>query len=100
MDDSTPDRRVTVFFDIDNTLIDNDRAKTELSARIAALLGEKGERRFWGLYEDVRREQGLVNIPLMLARFGDRGGRGPRLERRRAATATLRPRRHRDGFSL
>lgn len=70
MDGSTPDRRVTLFFDVDNTLIDNDRAKQDLSAHIAALLGKEGERRFWGLYEDVRREQGLVNIPLMLARFG------------------------------
>ncbi len=71
MDDSTPDRRVTLFFDVDNTLIDNDRAKQDLSSHIAALLGEEGERRFWGLYEDIRREQGLVNIPLMLARFGE-----------------------------
>jgi FMN phosphatase YigB (HAD superfamily) len=86
MDASTPDRRVTVFFDVDNTLIDNDRAKSELSARIAALLGKKGEHRFWGLYEDVRREQGMVNIPLMLARFGDEAAADPALsddERRR-----------------
>ena len=71
MDDPTPARRVTVFFDVDNTLIDNDRAKRDLSARIAALLGAEGERRFWGLYEEVRRRQGLVNIPLMLARYGE-----------------------------
>ena len=71
MDDSRPDHRVTVLFDVDNTLIDNDRAKRDLSARIAALLGKEGERRFWGLYEEVRREQGLVNIPLVLARFGE-----------------------------
>jgi FMN phosphatase YigB (HAD superfamily) len=66
---SAPGRRVTVFFDVDNTLIDNDRAKGDLRAAIAALLGSDGERRFWDLYEAVRREQGLVNIPLMLARF-------------------------------
>ena len=86
MDQAVPERRVTVFFDVDNTLIDNDRAKRELSARIAALLGEEGERRFWGLYEDVRREQGLVNIPLMLARFGEAADADPAVsddERRR-----------------
>ena len=84
--DSAPPRRVTVFFDVDNTLIDNDQAKRELSARIAALLGEEGERRFWALYEEVRREQGLVNIPLMLARFGEEAETDPALsadERRR-----------------
>ena len=71
MDQGAPARRVTVLFDVDNTLIDNDRAKTDLSARIAALLGAAGERRFWEMYEEVRRDRGLVNIPLILARFSD-----------------------------
>jgi FMN phosphatase YigB (HAD superfamily) len=64
-------RRVTFLFDVDNTLIDNDRAKADLSARIAGLLGVAGERRFWELYEEVRHERGLVNIPLLLARYRD-----------------------------
>ena len=68
----TPPYRVTFFFDVDNTLIDNDRAKADLSAGIAALLGEAGERGFWEEYETVRRETGMVNIPLQLARFGTR----------------------------
>lgn len=63
------ERRVTVLFDVDNTLVDNDRAKGELSKQIATVLGSAGERRFWELYEEVRRELGLVNIPLLLARF-------------------------------
>ena len=86
MNQAAPDRRVTTFFDVDNTLIDNDRAKGELRAAMAALLGEEGERRFWQLYEEVRREQGLVNIPLMLARFGEETDTDPALsntERRR-----------------
>jgi FMN phosphatase YigB (HAD superfamily) len=81
-----PERRVTFLFDVDNTLVDNDRAKRDLSARIAAVLGAAGERRFWELYEEVRRERGLVNIPLILARFGDELGADPALddaERRR-----------------
>ena len=71
MSGTSPERRVTFLFDVDNTLIDNDRAKNDLSTRIAALLGKSGERRFWDLYEEVRRDRGLVNIPLILARFGD-----------------------------
>lgn len=69
MADANPPRRVTWLFDVDNTLIDNDRAKGDLSARIGALLGADGERRFWDLYEEVRRERGLVNIPLILASY-------------------------------
>jgi FMN phosphatase YigB (HAD superfamily) len=71
MSETSPGRRVTFLFDVDNTLIDNDRAKADLSARIAGLLGVAGERRFWDLYEEVRHDRGLVNIPLILARYGD-----------------------------
>ena len=71
MSETSPERRVTFLFDVDNTLIDNDRAKADLSARIAGLLGVVGERRFWELYEEVRHDRGLVNIPLLLARYGD-----------------------------
>lgn len=69
MAEANPPRRVTWLFDVDNTLIDNDRAKDDLSARIGAVLGETGERRFWELYEEVRRDRGLVNIPLILASY-------------------------------
>src|SRR5215213_4114268 len=71
MSATSPERRVTFLFDVDNTLIDNDRAKKGLSAGIAELLGVAGERRFWELYEDVRHDLGLVNIPLLLARYDD-----------------------------
>ena len=80
MSEAVPERRVTFLFDVDNTLIDNDRAKKDLSARIATLLGEAGERRFWELYEEVRRERGLVNIPLILARFGEELAADPSLD--------------------
>src|SRR5215212_8152678 len=80
MSATSTERRVTFLFDVDNTLIDNDRAKKDLSARIAELLGVAGERRFWELYEEVRRDLGLVNIPLILARFGDELDADPSLE--------------------
>src|SRR5215211_6268677 len=88
------ERRVTFLFDVDNTLIDNDRAKKELSARIAELLGVAGERRFWELYEGVRHDLGLVNIPFILARYSDELDADPSLNdaerrRRRFALADL-----------
>jgi FMN phosphatase YigB (HAD superfamily) len=86
MSETLPKRRVTFLFDVDNTLIDNDRAKADLSARIAELLGVAGEQRFWELYEEVRHDRGLVNIPLLLARYGDELDADPSLtddERRR-----------------
>ena len=80
MSETSPERRVTFLFDVDNTLIDNDRAKKDLSARIAELLGVAGEQRFWELYEVVRHDRGLVNIPLLLARYGHELDADPSLD--------------------
>lgn len=89
-----PPRRVTFLFDVDNTLIDNDRAKRDLSTRIGEVLGEDGERRFWDLYEEVRRPRGLVNIPLILAAYAAEIDADPTLDeaerrRRRFALADV-----------
>ncbi len=62
---------LTVLFDVDNTLLDNDRAKRALDERIAGLLGRTGAARFWEHYEAVRAETGMVNIPLTLARYDE-----------------------------
>jgi beta-phosphoglucomutase-like phosphatase (HAD superfamily) len=80
MTELDPPRRTTFLFDVDNTLIDNDRAKRDLSTRIAQVLGTEGERRFWDLYEEVRRAKGLVNIPLILAAFGAELEASPELD--------------------
>lgn len=74
-----PARRIVSFFDVDNTLLDNDRAKIDLWAEVGAQLGEGGAERFDALYEAVRKEHGLVNLPLVLER----------LEVERAAAASL-----------
>ena len=86
MSEVIPERRVTFLFDVDNTLIDNDRAKKDLSARIAGLLGVAGGQRLWEPDGEGRRDRGRVNIPLILARYGDELNADPSLaddERRR-----------------
>lgn len=55
--------------DVDNTLIDNDAVKADLSARIERLLDPDGAARFWSTYEDVRRERDVVDFPRTLERF-------------------------------
>ncbi|MEA2682473.1 MAG: hypothetical protein QOK05_801 [Chloroflexota bacterium] len=57
------------LIDIDNTLIDNDRVKADMEARIKELAGDGGSEQFWGVYEDVRRELDYVDLPITLARF-------------------------------
>ena len=57
------------LIDIDNTLLDNDRVKAEMSAEILRLAGKEGSEDFWNLYEAVRKELDYVDLPLTLARF-------------------------------
>jgi hypothetical protein len=57
------------FIDVDNTLLENDRAKADQADYLRGLLGETAASRFWELYEEVRQEEQVVDYPLTLARF-------------------------------
>lgn len=57
------------LIDVDNTLIDNDAVKDDLDAHIRVELGPVLTKRFWDIYEQVREECGVVNIPLALQRL-------------------------------
>lgn len=60
----------TVFLiDVDNTLLDNDRAKADVAKGIRGLVGPDLATRFWSLYEGVRGEYGVVDYPETLRRF-------------------------------
>lgn len=60
---------IVFLFDVDNTLLDNDRSKADMQAKLLDLLGEKGAKRFWELYEEVRKELDVVSYPETLERF-------------------------------
>ena len=56
------DVMATVFLiDVDNTLLDNDRAKADVSRAIRELVGPDRAARFWSLYEEVRDECSVVD---------------------------------------
>lgn len=57
------------LLDVDNTLIDNDKVKNDLDAHLKVELGPALTARFWELYEQVREETGVVDIPLALDRL-------------------------------
>jgi FMN phosphatase YigB (HAD superfamily) len=63
--------RLTIFVDVDNTLIDNDAAKREIDRRLTEVVGQPEAERFWAVYEEVRAEFGVVDIPRALARFNN-----------------------------
>lgn len=62
---------LTFLLDVDNTLLDNDRAKADMQAALRNVLGERGVARFWQLYEEVRKELDVVDYPEILKRFSD-----------------------------
>jgi FMN phosphatase YigB (HAD superfamily) len=57
------------LIDVDNTLLDNDRAKADLARAIRALVSADRASRFWSLYEEVRDDCGVVDYPETLRRF-------------------------------
>ncbi|HUS16974.1 MAG TPA: HAD family hydrolase [Chloroflexia bacterium] len=57
------------LYDVDNTLLDNDRLKSELDARLDRVLGVEASDLFWRIYEEVREEKDVVDIPETVIRF-------------------------------
>src|SRR5450631_112321 len=57
------------WIDVDNTLLDNDYAKADLDQHIQVELGPKLAARFWDIYEEIRQERRVVDIPHALERL-------------------------------
>jgi FMN phosphatase YigB (HAD superfamily) len=57
------------WIDVDNTLIDNDRIKKNLDTALRTEIGETLAELFWEIYEQVRHEKNLVDVPLSLQRL-------------------------------
>lgn len=66
--------KLVFLLDVDNTLIDNDRLKSDLADRIEQMIGQEKSRRFWEIYEQVRDETEVVNFPETIGRFIARYG--------------------------
>jgi len=64
-----PKNELVFLLDVDNTLLDNDRVKADMAARLLEILGDEGSKRFWDLYEEVRKELDVVSYPETLRRF-------------------------------
>lgn len=70
------ERRLGFLLDVDNTLLDNDALKEYLAALLRNTLGDEGAARFWTLYEEVRKERDVVDLPLTAQRYAARSGDG------------------------
>ncbi len=54
------------LLDVDNTLLANDDVKKDFDEHLQVELGPKLTQRFWDIYEQVRHEESVVDIPQSL----------------------------------
>lgn len=60
---------VVVLFDVDNTLLDNDRITADLTQYLDREVGPKHEREYWRLFDELRDELGYADYLGALQRF-------------------------------
>lgn len=67
------------LFDVDNTLIDNDRVTEDLRRHLDQEVGPERQRRYWVLFEELRRELGYADYLGALQRYRIEYPRDPHL---------------------
>ena len=61
--------KVVLFFDVDNTLLDNDRVSQDLKVYLASKVGEASAQRYWEIFEQLRTELGYADYLGALQRY-------------------------------
>jgi FMN phosphatase YigB (HAD superfamily) len=61
--------KVVFLFDVDNTLIDNDRVQAHLKEHLAQTYGTATRDRYWDILEQLREELGYVDYLGALERY-------------------------------
>jgi len=62
-------RDIIFLFDVDNTLIDNDRVQAHLSEHLEQTYGKATRDRYWQIFEDLRSELGYADYLGTLERY-------------------------------
>jgi FMN phosphatase YigB (HAD superfamily) len=61
--------RVVILFDVDNTLLDNDRVTDDLRSHLEREVGPERARTYWSLFEFLRTELGYADYLGALQRY-------------------------------
>jgi FMN phosphatase YigB (HAD superfamily) len=62
------DQRVYLF-DVDNTLVDNDRIQADLAVHLERAIGAERNRHYWELFEELRKQLGYADYLGALQRY-------------------------------
>ncbi len=69
--------RVVFLFDVDNTLLDNDRVTNDLRRHLVQAFGVERQRRYWAIFEALRVELGYADYLGALQRYRTENARDP-----------------------
>ncbi len=71
--------KVVFLFDVDNTLLDNDRVTVDLRRHLEREVGHERAQRYWAIFEQLRSELGYADYLGALQRYRIEHPRDPRL---------------------
>src|SRR5262245_50102214 len=70
MNERNPEQDKIVFlFDVDNTLLDNDRVTADLKKHLQDQVGIERSQRYWSIFEELRAELGYADYLGALQRY-------------------------------
>ena len=72
-------KAVVFLFDVDNTLLDNDRVSADLKRFLTDQWEQERQRRYWALFEELRTELGYADYLGALQRYRTEYPRDPNL---------------------
>src|SRR5438309_6650383 len=72
-------REVVFLFDVDNTLLDNDRVTADLKSHLEQKVGRDQAQRYWDLFEQMRAELGYADYLGALQRYRSEHPHDPNL---------------------
>src|SRR5881398_4107739 len=61
--------RVVFLFDVDNTLVDNDRVAADLQRHLVSEVDAEGAQEYWRIFEQLRTELGYADYLGALQRY-------------------------------
>jgi hypothetical protein len=70
---------VVFLFDVDNTLLDNDRVSADLRRHLEHEVGAEQQKRYWAIFEELRKELGYADYLGALQRYRVEHPRDPNL---------------------
>src|SRR5256886_10512689 len=71
--------QVVFLFDVDNTLVDNDRIAADLKRHLTKEVGEGRQQQYWDIFEQLRAELGYADYLGALQRYRVKHPRDPHL---------------------